>query len=123
MDKLTELINAGPDRRYTMKAALLNRYDDIVAARALMRTWNDIADALGFTGRGKEMSGCFARVDAAVKKGTLKVPRRIRQAEKRQDDRVVQREPVVRRPLPGQIPVGDGNAMAEALAEKGIVFK
>jgi len=31
--------------------------------------------------------------------------------------------PVQRRPLPGQIPVGDGDAMQAALAAKGIVFK
>ena len=30
---------------------------------------------------------------------------------------------VQRRPLPGQMPVGDGDAMNAALAEKGIVFK
>lgn len=74
MDKLTELINAGPDQRYTMKAVVLSRFDDIVAARGLMRTWADIASALGFEGRGKDLSGCFLRVDAAIKKGKLKVP-------------------------------------------------
>jgi hypothetical protein len=31
--------------------------------------------------------------------------------------------PAQRRPLPGQIPVGDGDAMQAALAAKGIVFK
>ncbi|MDA8377242.1 MAG: hypothetical protein M0Z50_09320 [Planctomycetia bacterium] len=74
MDRLTALIGEGPDRRYTMKAVVLSRYDDIVAARALMRTWRDIGDALGFDGRGKDVAGCFSRVDAAIKKGTLKVP-------------------------------------------------
>lgn len=74
MDKLTELIRSGPDPRYTLKAVVLGRYDDILKARQLMRTWSDIAEALGFGGRGKDVSGCFLRVDKGIKKGMLKVP-------------------------------------------------
>lgn len=74
MDRLTELINDGPDKRYTMKSIVLSRYEDIDTARKLMRTWNDIADALGFEGRGKDVSGCFTRVAAGIKKGKLMVP-------------------------------------------------
>ena len=76
MDRLTALIGEGPDRRYTMKAVVLSRYEDIVSARALMRTWRDIGDALGFEGRGKDVAGCFARVDAAIKCGKLKQPQK-----------------------------------------------
>jgi hypothetical protein len=75
MDKLAALISDGPDKRYTMKAVVLARYGDITAARALMRTWGDIADALGFgKERGKDLAGCFSRVDACIKKGKLKAP-------------------------------------------------
>lgn len=74
MDKLTELIRSGPDPRYTLKAVVLGRYDDILKARQLMRTWSDIAEALGFEGRGKDVSGCFLRVEKGIKKGMLKVP-------------------------------------------------
>lgn len=75
MDKLAALISDGPDKRYTMKAVVLARHGDITAARGLMRTWGDIADALGFgKERGKDLAGCFSRVDAGIKKGTLKSP-------------------------------------------------
>lgn len=73
MDKLTELIRSGPDPRYTLKAVVLGRYDDILKARQLMRTWSDIAEALGLPGRGKDVSGCFLRVEKGIKKGVLKV--------------------------------------------------
>ena len=74
MDKLTELIRSGPDPRYTIKALILSRYEDILKARQLMRTWPDIAEALGLPGRGKDVSGCFLRVGKGIKKGGLKVP-------------------------------------------------
>jgi hypothetical protein len=74
MDRLTELINDGPDKRYTMKSVILSRFEDIGAARKLMRTWNDIADALGFTGRGKDVAGCFTRVAVGIRNGKLMVP-------------------------------------------------
>ena len=74
MDKLTELIRSGPDPRYTIKALILSRYEDILKARQLMRTWPDIAEALGLPGRGKDVSGCFLRVGKGIKKGALKVP-------------------------------------------------
>ncbi len=74
MDKLTELIADGPDKRYTMKSVVLSRYEDINTARKLMRTWYDIADAIGFTGRGKDVAGCYSRVSMGIKKGKLMVP-------------------------------------------------
>ena len=74
MDKLDELIRLGPDPRYTMKSVVLGRHEDILKARQLMRTWSDIAAALGFEGRGKDFSGCFSRVDKGIKSGKLKVP-------------------------------------------------
>ena len=74
MDKLTELIRSGPDPRYSIKALVLQRYEDILRARQLMRTWSDIAAALGLPGRGKDVSGCFLRVEKGIKKGLLKVP-------------------------------------------------
>ena len=64
---------AGPDPRYTVKAIVLARHGDIARARQLMRTWPDIAEALGFDrSRWKQVSACFRRVDAAVKAGKLK---------------------------------------------------
>ena len=74
MDRLNELIRLGPDPRYTMKSVVLGRHEDILKARQLMRTWSDIAAALGFEGRGKDLAGCFSRVDKGVKSGKLKVP-------------------------------------------------
>lgn len=71
-DKLTELIREGPDKRYTMKALVLERFDDINRARQLMRTWADIAEALGLgRSRGKDLAGCFARVGKGVRAGKL----------------------------------------------------
>jgi|AOMP01.1.fsa_nt_gi hypothetical protein len=74
MDKLDELIRSGPDPRYSMKSVVLGRYEDILKARQLMRAWMDIAAALGFEGRGKDLAGCFSRVDKGIKSGKLKVP-------------------------------------------------
>ena len=74
MDRLNELIRLGPDPRYTMKSVVLGRHEDILKARQLMRTWSDIAAALAFEGRGKDLSGCFSRVDKGIKSGKLKVP-------------------------------------------------
>lgn len=72
MDKLLELISEGPNPRYTMKAAVLERYQDILRARQLMRTWADIADALDMDrGRWKDVATTFHRVAAGVKAGKL----------------------------------------------------
>lgn len=72
MDKLQELISAGPNPRYTMKSLVLERYHDILKARQLMRTWADIADALGIARtKWKDLSMSFRRVDAGVKAGKL----------------------------------------------------
>lgn len=74
VDKLKELIMKGPDRRYRVKAEVLARFDDISAARALMRTWPDITEALGFErGRWKQVSACFGRVSKNVASGKLKI--------------------------------------------------
>jgi hypothetical protein len=73
MDALDELIRAGPDERYTVKAIVLQRHGDIAAARQLMRTWPTITEALGFRReQWKQVSACFRRVDASVKAGKLK---------------------------------------------------
>lgn len=77
MDRLEALIREGPDARYTMKSIVLSRYADIAEARGLMRTWADISEALGFgKARGKDLAGCFRRVDAGVRNGTLSVPKK-----------------------------------------------
>lgn len=74
MDKLKELIMKGPDRRYRIKAEVLARFEDISAARALMRTWPDITEALGFERqRWKQVSACFGRVSKNVASGKLKL--------------------------------------------------
>lgn len=75
MDKLLELISEGPNPRYTMKSVVLERYHDILKARQLMRTWADIAEALGIARtRWKDLSMTYRRVDIGVKAGKLAVP-------------------------------------------------
>ena len=64
----------GPDRRYRVKAEVLARFEDISAARALMRTWPDITEALGFERKQwKQVSACFGRVSKNVASGKLKL--------------------------------------------------
>ena len=72
MDALEELINAGPEPGYKVKALVLQRYPDILKARQLMRKWQDITVALGFENRQwRQIAGVFRRVDAGVKAGRL----------------------------------------------------
>jgi len=72
VDRLIELISEGPNPKYTMKSVVLDRYHDILKARQLMRTWADIAEALGIgRERWKDLSMSFRRVDIGVKAGKL----------------------------------------------------
>lgn len=72
MDKLLELISEGPNPRYTMKSVVLSRYSDILKARQLMRTWADIADALGLSrAQWKDLAMAFRRVEVGIKNGKL----------------------------------------------------
>ncbi|MDA8376553.1 MAG: hypothetical protein M0Z50_05780 [Planctomycetia bacterium] len=72
MDKLLALIGEGPNPRYTMKSVVLERYQDILKARQLMRTWADITEALGIARtKWKDLAMAFRRVDAGVKAGKL----------------------------------------------------
>ena len=119
MDALEELIAAGPDPAYTVKRVVLLRYQDMLKARQLMRKWVDITVALGFeAGQWRQVAASFRRVDAGVKSGKL-LPGKVQAASTMQ-------RPVAateKRPLPGKIPVGDGDAMNAALAAKGLGFK
>ena len=75
MDALEELIKKGPDPAYKVKAVILERYQDIMAARQLMWKWAAIAAALGFdTAQGRQVSAVFRRVAMGVKAGKLKSP-------------------------------------------------
>lgn len=130
MDALEELINAGPEPGYRVKAVILQRYADILKARQLMRKWQDITVALGFEARQwRQIAGVFRRVDAGVKAGKL-MPGKSAVT----NTKVVQQNvtpsvtpsspPPAKRPLPGQqIPVGDGDAMNAELAAKGINWR
>jgi hypothetical protein len=72
-----------------MKALVLERHADISDARRLMRTWSDIADALGLSrARSKDLAGCFARVEKGIRAGKLMT------------GRVVQARKTVERPAP-----------------------
>lgn len=71
-DLLTDLIRAGPNPRYTLKALVLERFDDITTARQLMRTWPDIAEALGYPRQSwKTLAAAYRRVAAGLKAGRL----------------------------------------------------
>lgn len=71
-DLLTDLIRAGPNPRYTLKVLVLERFDDITTARQLMRTWPDIAEALGYPRQSwKTLAAAYRRVDAGLKAGRL----------------------------------------------------
>ena len=121
MDKLTELISAGPDPRYTMKSLVLERYADIADARRLMRTWPDIAEALGLPKkRGKDLAGCFARVDRGIRAGKLMTGRTA------QSRKSVEQRPVVASTQPLSqtrgLPPGASQSASdvEALRAKGV---
>jgi hypothetical protein len=74
-DLLTDLIRAGPNPRYTLKVLVLERFEDITTARQLMRTWADIAVALGYPRSGwKTLAMAYRRVDAGLKAGRLVKP-------------------------------------------------
>ena len=119
-DKLTDLVNQGISKKYELKALVLERFADITAARQNLRTWAEIAAALGLPkNRGKDMSPCYLRVSKGIAKGNLKpgkttVTKVVHAAEQADTPAT----PPAKRPLPGQIPVGDGDAMTAALEEK-----
>ena len=72
-DKLTELVAEGISRKFMLKALVLERYADITAARQNLRTWAEIAEALGLPkSRGKDMSPCYIRVSKGIAAGKLK---------------------------------------------------
>ncbi|OFC60529.1 hypothetical protein BAE30_07930 [Acidithiobacillus caldus] len=76
MDELDRLIQSGPDPRFTIKAKVLSRFDDIRTARGLLRTWADITVALGLPReRWRDVSACFRRVEKAVESGKLRLPK------------------------------------------------
>ena len=119
MDKLLELIASGPNPKYTMKSLVLERYHDILQARRLMRTWADISEALGIgRARWKDVSMSFRRVDAGVKAGKLMPGKPGKTVVTQQQQRHETPQPVARRPLPGQIPVGDAEAIVDAVEAK-----
>lgn len=103
--------------------------DAVVAARGAGVTWAQLA-AL-FDAQPKYFAKvCTRAMSGGRYQPTEQLPlpepqKQLQQQhpEKQQDEQVAQREPAARRPLPGQIPVGDGDAMNEALAAKGIKWR
>lgn len=72
-DKLTELVAQGVSQKFALKALVLERYADITAARQNLRTWGEIAEALGLPkSRGKDMSPCYLRISKSIAAGKLK---------------------------------------------------
>lgn len=77
-DKLTELVAQGVSRKFALKALVLERYADITAARQNLRTWGEIAEALGLPkSRGKDMSPCYLRISKSIASGKLKPGRTV----------------------------------------------
>lgn len=74
-ESMKRLIEEGPNPRYTIKSAVLSNYHAIVRARQLMRTWAEIAEALG-VGRAKwkDLSTAFKRIEKGIKEGRLAPP-------------------------------------------------
>lgn len=80
---LADLIQQGPCPKYTLRALVIDQFKDIQQARALLWSWAAIADALRLSGRGRELSATFSRVEKQVAKGKLKLP--IRQQTKNKE--------------------------------------
>ncbi|OCB02521.1 hypothetical protein BBC27_12835 [Acidithiobacillus ferrivorans] len=116
---LRTLIEKGPNPDKGLQALVLQHYQDIATARQLLWGWVDIARELGIEGQENSLLRSFQRVHAKVGQGTLKL------VLANQRGKVVNavEPPVAKRPLPGQIPVGDGPAINAELAAKGINFK
>ncbi|WP_163097263.1 hypothetical protein GL267_007290 [Acidithiobacillus ferrianus] len=95
-DKLTELVKKGISKKYELKALVLERYADITAARQNLRTWGEIAEALGLQkSRGKDMSPCYLRISKSIASGKLKPGKAVAVAGLRatQSDRASVQEP------------------------------
>lgn len=91
--------------------------DAVVAARRAGVTWAQLAALFGAQPK------YFAKVCTKAMSGgryqpteQLPLPAPQKQLQQKHPEKA-------RRPLPGQIPVGDGDAMNEALAAKGIKWR
>lgn len=123
---LSKLITQGPNPDKGLQAIVLQNYQDILKARQLLWTWKDIARELDIAGQENALRRSFARVEAKITKGKLKPMKSPAQKHTATNNKEEpgQDSPVTKRPLPGQqIPVGDGEAMQDELAKKGVVFK
>ena len=74
MDELQQLIDDGPSGRNGMQRLAMLRYRDILAARRLARTWQEIAASLRIEGRHRALAAAFWRVCRGVEAGRLAVP-------------------------------------------------
>lgn len=74
-DKLHTLVSAGPDPSKGLQHLVLSRFADITLARAHLRRWDEIANALDIPGREKALSVAFARVRKGIAEKRLEPPR------------------------------------------------
>ena len=74
-DKLQALVSAGPDPSKGLQNLVLSRFADITLARAHLRGWEEIANALDIPGREKALSVAFARVRKGIAEKRLEPPR------------------------------------------------
>ncbi len=71
-DELQQLIEAGPSPKNDLQRRVMLRYTDILTARRLARTWQEIAAALGLPGdRHRALAAAFWRVRRGVEAGRL----------------------------------------------------
>jgi hypothetical protein len=74
-DKLQELVDAGPDPTRGLQHLVLARFHLISRARARLRKWPEIAEALDMPAdRAKALAASFYRVAKKVKAGDLEPP-------------------------------------------------
>jgi hypothetical protein len=75
VDKLQELVDAGPDPTRGLQHLVLTRFHLISRARARLRKWPEIAEALDMPAdRAKALAASFYRVAKKVEAGTLEPP-------------------------------------------------
>jgi hypothetical protein len=75
VDKLQELVDAGPDPTRGLQHLVLARFHLISRARARLRKWPEIAEALDMPAdRAKALAASFYRVAKKVKAGDLEPP-------------------------------------------------
>ena len=74
-DKLSALIAAGPDPTRGLQNLVLFRFMDIARARADLRQWPEIAEALNMPGRAKALAAAFSRVKKRVEDKELEPPK------------------------------------------------